>query len=93
MARSEHNREAYRALFGYVGGALQAFAGLMIVISFPVAPPVVIAVLLVALVVLSVWSWRVYPRNFMMPTLVGVLMAGAWMVVVGLGAMLLGWGP
>lgn len=93
MTRSEHNREAYRALFGYVGAGLQLFAGLMIVISFPIAPVWVVVGLLGALVVLSAWSWRAYQRNFMMPTFVGVLMAGAWMLVVGLGAMLLEWGP
>ena len=93
MARSEHNREAYRALFGYVGAGLQGLALLLIVISFPIAPTWVIAVLLVALVGLSLWSWRAYPRNFMMPTFVGTAMAVLWMLVVGLGAMLLDWGP
>lgn len=93
MARSEHNREAYRALFGYVGAALQVFALLMIVISFPIAPTAVILGLLLALVALSVWSWRRYRTNFMMPTFVGTAMALGWMLVVGLGAMLLGWGP
>ena len=93
MARSEHNREAYRTLFGYVGAALQLFAGLMIVISFPIAPTLVVVGLLVALVGLSVWSWKAYATNFMMPTFVGVAMAGLWMLVVGLGAMLLEWGP
>ncbi len=93
MARSEHNREAYRLLFGYVGAGLQLFALLMIVISFPIAPPAVVAVLLVVLVAASIWSWRVYPSNFMMPTFVGTALAGMWMLVVGLGAMVLDWGP
>jgi hypothetical protein len=93
MARSEHNREAYRALFGYVGAGLQLFALLMIVISFPIAPTWVVALLLVALVGLSAWSWRAYRTNFMMPTFVGTAMAVVWMLVVGLGAMTLGWGP
>lgn len=93
MARSEHNREAYRTLFGYVGAALQAFAALMIVISVPIAPLWVIAVLLGFLVVGGVWSWRRYAGNFMMPTFVGTAAAGAWMLVVGLGAMLLDWRP
>ena len=93
MARSEHNREAYRLLFGYVGAGLQVFALLMIVISFPIAPAWAVATLLVVTVVLSVWSWRVYRSNFMMPTFVGVAMAGLWMLVVGLGAMVLDWRP
>ena len=93
MARSEHNREAYRALFGYVGAALQAFALLMIVASFPVAPSGVVIILLAVLAVGAVWSWRRYRDNFMMPTFIGVGVAGLWMLVVGLGAMLLGWGP
>jgi hypothetical protein len=93
MARSEHNREAYRVLFGYVGAGLQLFALMMIAISFPVAPVPVVAALAVILIVLSVWSWRVYRSNFMMPTFVGTAMAGVWMLVVGLGAMMFGWGP
>jgi hypothetical protein len=93
MAQSEHNREAYRLLFGYVGAGLQLFALLMIMISFPVAPTIVVVGLGVALVALGIWSWRVYRTNFMMPTFVGTAMAGAWMLVVGLGAMAFGWGP
>lgn len=80
-------------LFGYVGAGLQLFALMMIAISFPVAPTLVVTALAVILVVLSAWSWRVYPSNFMMPTFVGTAMAGFWMLVVGLGAMMLGWGP
>ncbi|GMQ98989.1 MAG: hypothetical protein BMS9Abin17_1531 [Acidimicrobiia bacterium] len=93
MARSEHNREAYRALFGYVGAGLQAFAALMIVVSAPVAPAWIIVSLLVVLVASSVWSWRRYASNFMMPTFTGTMMSVLWMLTVGLGAMLLGWGP
>ena len=93
MARSEHNREAYKLLFGYVGAGVQAFAALMIVISIPVAPALAIAFLAGFLVVSSVWSWRKFPSNFMMPTFTGTIAAGLWMLVVGLGAMLYGWGP
>lgn len=93
MARSEHNREAYKALFGYVGAGIQAFAGLMIVVSIPVTPTWVIVGLLGLLVGSSVWAWRKYPSNFMMPTFTGTISAAMWMLVVGLGAMLLGWGP
>lgn len=93
MARSDHNREAYRVLFGYVGAGLQAFAVLMIAISIPVAPSWVIALLFGLFVVSTGWSWTRYRSNFMMPTFTGTAMAGLWMVVVGLGAMLLGWGP
>lgn len=93
MARSEHNREAYRTLFGYVGAGLQIFALLMIVVSFPIAPTWVVVLLLVTLVALSLWSWRTYDTNFMMPTFVGTAVAVLWMLVVGLGAMLLDWGP
>ena len=93
MAQSEHNREAYRLLFGYVGAGLQVFALLVIVISFPIAPTGVVLGLLVALVALSAWSWRAYRTNFMMPTFVGTAMAGLWMLVVGGGAMAFGWGP
>ena len=93
MARSEHNREAYRQLFGFVGAGLQVFALLMILISFPIAPIGVVLGLLVVLIGLSAWSWRAYRTNFMMPTFVGTAMAALWMLVVGLGAMLLGWGP
>ena len=93
MARSEHNREAYRALFGYVGAGLQVFAVMMIVISFPIAPVGVVIALLVVAIGASAWSWRSYRTNFMMPTFVGTAVAMMWMLVVGLGAMLAGWGP
>lgn len=93
MARSEHNREAYRALFGWVGAGLQVLAIILIVISFPVAPLSVVLGLLLLTVVVSVWSWTRYGANFMMPTFAGVLGAALWMLVIGLGAMLLGWGP
>ena len=93
MTRSEHNREAYRLLFGYVGAGIQIFAGLMILISIPVAPALAILSLALFLAASSVWSWRKFPSNFMMPTFTGTISAGLWMLVVGLGAMLLGWGP
>ncbi len=93
MARSEHNREAYKLLFGYVGAGIQVFAGLMIVVSIPVAPALAIALLAAFLIVSTVWSWSKFPSNFMMPTFVGTISAGLWMLVVGLGAMLYGWGP
>lgn len=93
MARSEHNREAYRALFGYVGAGLQAFALLMIVVSFPIAPTGVVVGLLAVAAIGSAWSWRAYRTNFMMPTLVGTAAAAGWMLVIGLGAMLGWWGP
>jgi len=93
MARSEHNREAYRALFGYVGAALQVFALLMIVVSLPIAPAGVVIGLLVGTIALSAWSWSRYRANFMMPTFAGVIASVAWMLTIGLGAMLLDWGP
>jgi hypothetical protein len=93
MTRSEHNREAYEVLFGYVGAGIQLFAGLMILVSIPVSPPLAIFSLALFLVASSVWSWRRFPSNFMMPTFTGTISAGLWMLVVGLGAMLLGWGP
>lgn len=93
MARSEHNREAYKLLFGYVGAGIQAFAGLMIVISIPVAPMPAIVLLAFFLIITSLWSWRKFPSNFMMPTFTGTTSAGLWMLVVGLGAMVYGWGP
>jgi hypothetical protein len=93
MTRSEHTREAYKVLFGYVGAGIQLFAGLMILVSIPVSPPLAIFSLALFLVASSVWSWRRFPSNFMMPTFTGTISAGLWMLVVGLGAMLLGWGP
>lgn len=91
MARSEHNREAYRALFGYLGAALQLFALLMIVISFPVAPAWVVLGLLALLIVAGIWSWRAYASSFVVPAVVGVVVAVVWMVVVGLVAVWWEW--
>lgn len=91
MVRSEHSREAYRSLFGYVGAGLQAFASLMILISIPIAPGWLIVVLLAFVVAGGAWSWRAYRDNFMMPTFVGVVAAVAWMVSIGVGVGILGW--
>ncbi len=91
MARSEHNREAYRTLFGYVGAGLQAFAALMILVSFPIAPLWLVVSLLALLVVGSGWSWTKFGTNFMMPTFVGTLLAVAWMVGIGVGVGILNW--
>jgi hypothetical protein len=93
MTRSEHNREAYKLLFGYVGAGIQVFAGLMILVSIPVTPVLAIVFLALFLAASSAWSWTKFPSNFMMPTFTGTICAGLWMLVVGLGAMLLGWGP
>ncbi len=93
MTRSEHNREAYKQLFAYVGASIQAFAALMIVVSIPVAPLRAIAALFVFLAVSTVWSWKQFPERFMAPTFAGIAAAGIWMLVVGLGAAVYGWGP
>ncbi len=91
MARSEHNREAYRLLFGYLGAGLQAFALLMILVSFPIAPAWLVSGLAVFVIVTSVWSWKKYDSNFMMPSLVGTMAATLWMLLVGVGVGLMGW--
>jgi hypothetical protein len=93
MARSEHNREAYSQLFAIVGAALQVFALFMIFASWLVAPWWVVAVLGVLGVVASVWSWRKFATNFMMPTFVGIVISVVWMFVIGIGFGFLGWSP
>ncbi len=93
MARSEHNREAYRQLFAIVGAALQAFALFMIAASLLVAPWWVVALLGIGGVALTVWSWRRFKANFMMPTIAGTVLSVVWMVVIGVGFGLLGWSP
>ena len=93
MARSEHNREAYRQLFAIVGAALQVFAIFMIAASALVAPWWVVAVLGIGGLAMSVWSWRRFAGNFMMPTVVGTVLSVVWMVVIGVGFGLLGWSP
>lgn len=92
MARSEHTREAYRALFGYVGAGLQTLAAIFVLVSIPIAPAWMTAALAVAVIAGSWWSWRRYRDNFMMPTLVGTAQTVAWMVLVGVGVGILGWG-
>ena len=91
MARSEHNREAYRLLFGYVGAGIQALAGLLVLVSFPVVP-LWLFVGLSIFVVATAWrSWQRIDSNFMMPTFVGTAQAILWMVLVGVGVGILGW--
>jgi proteasome lid subunit RPN8/RPN11 len=91
MARSEHNREAYRLLFGYVGAGLQAFALLMVLVSFPIAPTWLVVGLAAFVLVSGAWSWTKYNSNFMMPSLVGMAAAGLWLMLVGIGVGLMGW--
>jgi hypothetical protein len=91
MARSEHNREAYRLLFGYLGAGLQVFALLMVLVSFPIAPTWLVVGLAVFIVATSAWSWKKYNSNFMMPSLVGTTAAILWMLLVGVGVGLMGW--
>jgi hypothetical protein len=91
MARSEHNREAYRLLFGYVGAGLQALALLMVLISFPIAPTWLVVGLAIFVVVSSIWSWRKYNTNFMMPSLAGTAASVLWLLLVGVGVGLMDW--
>ena len=91
MARSEHNREAYRVLFGYVGAGVQILAALLILMSFPVIPLWLFVGLVVFLAVSTWWSWRKFSVNFMMPTLVGTAQAVVWMMLVGVGVGIVGW--
>ena len=91
MARSEHNREAYRLLFGYLGAGLQVFALLMVLVSVPIAPTWLWVGLAIFVVVASAWSWKKYASNFMMPSLIGTLASGLWMVLVGVGVGLMDW--
>lgn len=91
MARSEHNREAYRVLFGYVGAGVQILAALLILMSFPVIPLWLFVGLVLFLAVSTWWSWRKFSVNFMMPTLVGTAQAVVWMMLVGVGVGIVGW--
>jgi hypothetical protein len=91
MARSEHNREAYRLLFGYVGAGLQALAVLLLVMSFPVVPTWLFVGLLGFAALTSWWSWRRFDTNFMVPTFVGTTQAILWMLLVGVGVGIVGW--
>jgi hypothetical protein len=91
MARSEHNREAYRLLFGYVGAGLQALAALLVLVSFPVIPMWLFIGLLVFIPVTAWWSWQRFPSNFMMPTFVGTAQSVLWMLLVGVGVGIVGW--
>lgn len=91
MARSEHNREAYRLLFGYVGAGIQALSVLLLVMSFPVVPIWLFSGLLVFALLTTWWSWRQFATNFMMPTFIGTAQAILWMLLVGIGVGILGW--
>ena len=91
MARSEHNREAYRLLFGYVGAGLQILAVLLLLMSFPVVPLWMFLGLLLFLAFTAWWSWQRFATNFMMPTFIGTAQAILWMLLVGVGVGILGW--
>ncbi len=92
MARSEHNREAYRILFGYVGAGLQALAALLVVVSFPISPLWLVVGLLLVVAGTTWWSWKRFPGNFMMPTFAGTLQLVLWMLLMGVGVGVMGWG-
>ena len=91
MTQSEHNRDAYRLLFGYVGAGLQALAVLLVLVSFPIAPAWLVFGLLGFVAISSWWSWRRFSSNFMMPTLVGTVQMTLWMLLVGVGVGIMGW--
>ncbi len=91
MARSEHNKEAYRLLFRYVGAGLQALAVLLLLMSFPVIPTGLFVGLLVFAALSTWWSWKRFATNFMMPTFIGTAQAILWMLLVGVGVGILGW--
>ena len=91
MARSEHNREAYRLLFGYVGAGVQFLSALLILMSFSVVPMWLFVGLVVFVGMSTWWSWRKFKTNFMMPTLVGIIQAILWMMLVGVGVGIMGW--
>ncbi len=80
-------------MFGYVGAGLQAFAGLMIIVSIPIAPLWLVVTLLVLLVAGGAWSWKRFATNFMMPTFIGTALAVGWMVGIGVGVGIGGWSP
>jgi len=92
MTQSEHNREAYRLLFGYVGAGLQALAALLVMVSFPIAPVWLVVGLLVFVAGTSWRSWHRFEANFMMPTFAGTLQLVFWMLFIGVGVGILGWG-
>jgi hypothetical protein len=91
MARSEHNRDAYRLLFGYVGAGLQILAAILVFMSLPVMPMWMFWGLLTVIVFTAIWSWRRFASNFMMPTFVGAVQAVAWMLLVGVGVGIMEW--
>ncbi len=92
MARSEHNREAYRLLFGYVGAGIQALAALLVLMSYPITPMWMFTGLGIFTVASTWWSWTRFESNFMVPTFVGTAQAVAWMLLVGVGVGIAGWG-
>ncbi len=91
MTRSEHNRDAYRLLFGYVGAGLQVLAAMLVFMSLPVMPMWLFWFLVLFFVLTGMWSWRRHASNFMMPTFVGATQAIAWMLLVGVGVGIAGW--
>lgn len=91
MARSEHNREAYRLLFGYVGAGLQVLAAILVLMSLPIMPIWMFWGLAAVYALSAFWSWKRFASNFMMPTFVGSLQAVAWMLLVGVGVGIMEW--
>ncbi len=91
MARSEHNREAYRLLFGYVGAGLQVLAAILVLMSLPIMPIWMFWGLATVYALSAFWSWKRFASNFMMPTFVGSLQAVAWMLLVGVGVGIMEW--
>ncbi len=92
MARSDHNREAYRILFGYVGAGLQALAALLVLVSLPIAPVWLVVGLIGFVAGTAWWSWQRFETNFMMPTIVGTIQTILWVLLVGVGVGIQGWG-
>ena len=82
MPSDEHNPEAYRQLFGVIGGGLQATSLIFILASILVAPWWVVAVLGVAWVALAVWSWKVFQEHLWAPLVAGTAVAAGWIAAL-----------
>lgn len=78
----DHSPEAYRALFGLIGAAMQAMALVLIVASSLVAPAWAVVALGAIWLVVALWSWVGFSRRAWLPTAAGTMVAALWVAVI-----------
>ncbi len=82
MANDEHNPEAYRLLFGLIGGGFLAMVLVLSLASLLVIPAIWVAGLVLLWLVAAALAVRWWPQRSWFPVLAGTVLAVVWIAVL-----------